>query len=474
MIGVLQAVMFAATLFVEQDLPGLEAGSRVFPYGREPANIRAEDVNRDGYNDLVLPGLVRLQIAGRYPDTGILRLPENGRFLASHIERDLFFGVDEKRIVCYRLAGNTWSLFWEAAHADSAGLGFRPIFEDIDGDGNVELLVPSNDSVVVYRLLRAALRAGQLDVYPPLRGKLDVPFDLWTRRDAPRLAASMSREFRLSLDGGSMSVHERLPAGAGITEHRVTLYRVDVDPVAGYSARVTGNFLGEGLPKEAMLCRMNKGPEPDFAGLRPVESRRAPWAQPITDVILRVDAASSTTVIRTKASPNHLTMADIDADGDRDLIAETNDLFSGGPREIMMRLASDKRIRHVVSVHVQDVEGQFDASARALLNVRLAFDEAAIEGGARWDAYRAGWLTSTHGDFDGDGRADIVIWDTPHRVSVFFNHEGIFERNADTTIPVSSGYERVCATDVDADGKTDVVLVPTAGGDTPPKVFFSR
>ncbi len=473
MIALLLAAAIGATTFVEQDLPGLEAGSRQFPSTLVPTNVKTVDINRDGQTDLILPNHVRLQTAGKFPDTARIRLPENAKFDAMHLENDVFYGCGDSRLACYRFFDGAWSLYWEATVPWERTTAATPIFQDIDGDGRAELLMPDAGALLVARLDRGVQVAGTLDIYPPRRAQTEPLHDLWQARLGPQSPASASRRFRLAFADSTVTVRETLEGGPGTLEYRRSSYQIDVTPEDEFSATQSAETERTAVARLLSPCVLNAGDAADFAGLRAAAAPSPPWSTPITDVLISVDGADRQT-IRTKALQSWVSLADFDADGDADLIVETSDFYDRPPREVMLSAASSRRLRHVVSVYVQEVDGHFSESRRELVRVVLRFDEPLAKGGPRWMTYRAGGLVATQGDFNGDRRSDVVVWDSPHRIAVYMNHEGLFRANEDFSFAIPDEYDRIEAVDVDRDGKSDIVVLPAASGDAPPKVFFSR
>lgn len=474
MIPLLQAALLGALTFVEQDVPGLAVGAPSFPALSTPSNTSMSDVNRDGQPDLILPRTVRLQIAGRFPDSGVVRHPENGEFTRIHVENDLFCGYGDARLVCYRFQGGAWSLFWEDKVSAEIDADTAPIFQDLDGDGHAEMLLPDEDRLLVFRLARGIIETGSLDVFPPKRLESIPVHDLWTSQAAPQVPATLNRRFRIAFSGARLTVHESLGGAPDLFEHRFVDYRVDTPQFGLVQAIHVGDRSFDLVPGYLAPCLLNTDEAVDFAGIRPARTASAPWSPPLHDIILAMGGQDERQVLRVKALSPHVTMADFDADGDVDVFVQSTKFLDAPPREVVMAIASQRRIDHTFSVHVHELGGRFSATPRLLLRTQIRFDRPLVSGDSRWTAYRAGALASPQGDFNGDGRADLVVWDNPNQLAVYVNHDGVFHATPDITLDVAGKLDRLVVTDVDLDGRSDIVLLPQSTEDRAPKVFFAR
>ena len=88
------------------------------------------------------------------------------------------------------------------------------------------------------------------------------------------------------------------------------------------------------------------------------------------------------------------------------------------------------------------------------------------------EAAARGQLASLHGDFNGDGRADLLLRERLDQVACYLCDEGGCARQPVFTVEVSPG-EAVVPADINGDGLADVVRVPEPGGG-PARVYLTE
>ncbi len=475
MIALLACIALGATHFVEQPLPGLSVSSRAFPAALARANTVTVDLNSDGATDLLLPSGVWLQKDGAFSRTTLVPLPEQDRRAAVHIEHGRLYAYADAHLRAYTFVAQAWQSEWEASLDLESGMqsAETPLFHDLDADGRAELILPVRTALRVFRMVPGAPAVGDLNVYPPVRPRLTPTANLWNSAPLRASADIAARDVHITLTSATVETRESLRVTNNAFDRRITAFSLTQSPEKNWSTTLISEAVYPALPENMIACHLRKEGPIAFAGARPLPANRLRLGQTITEVLLAIEPGTPIASLRTKSAPAHLAFADFDADGDFDLLAQSNTLESRPPREILMALASARRIRHEFFVHVQESSGRFDPRPRREFFVDLDLDGPALEGGPRWDAYRRGELTCSAGDFNGDGRADIAAWSTAGRIDVWLNHEGVFEKKADTNFQPGTG-RGFLPVDVDADGKTDLVILPETGAGEAVRVFFSR
>ncbi len=471
------ACFFAAGVvtFSEQPLPGLETGSRVFPAALATVNTRAADIDEDGLIDLVLPSGVWLRKGDLYPKAGAIALPDRRHFEVVYAENGRLYGCGTGEVACFSLYAQRWRNEWTVSlpSIHSPASTIQPLFHDVDGDGHAELVAPWYDTLLVHNLSDSAQLIAELDVYPPVRPRLESTNNLWTSRSSPPTGAIATRDFRIAFDGPSLTTRETIQAGDRRVEYRFVSYTLARNPDGLFSYPVSESWASAALPDVMLPYRSSRDGAIAFAGARPANVGPARLEDPLTEVLLASRSNPSPQIVRTKAPLAFLALADFDGDGDEDLLTQSNTLMSGPPREVLMRLASAHTVRHTFSVHVQDNDGRFNPRPRHTQSIDIDLDGPAIDDGPRWQAYRQGALTCASADFNADRRADIAAWFAPRRLGVWINQEGVFNKEPDAVLSISDGGGLALA-DVDRDGRADLVILPAPGTAAPPTVWFSR
>jgi hypothetical protein len=467
--------LLGAVIFVEQPLPGLEVGSRVFPAAVAMANTGPADLDGDGLKDLILPSGIWFQKNGGFPTTGQMPLPRQSASSVFRMEGGRLFEYSRGRLSCHSLLAGRWQLDWEAALALDPALqpADTPVFQDVDGDGRAELIVALKDYLRVFRLSADAPALGDLSVFPPPRPQLPPADNLWASMPRPAAGASATRDFRIVFENGALLTREALLVGDARIEHRFARYAIQQTPEGVFTAVSLEETNSAALPEIMAPCRVVREGPVAFAGARASGPGAFRLGATVLEVLLAPRADAPVQSLRTKSALPFLALADFDGDGDADLLTQSNTLDSGPPREVLMGLASARTIRHSFFVHVQDADNHFDPRPRQALTIDMDLGGPALEGGPRWQAYRQGLLTCSSADFTGDGRADIAAWTGPNRIGIWLNHEGVFEVSPDLVLVSAPGAGFVPA-DVDADGRADLVILPRHGAQSAPMVYFSR
>ncbi len=343
---------------------------------------------------------------------------------------------------------------------------------DLDGDGDLDLLVPSIAGPAVYL-------AGDDGLETDPRQRLRLPGDelsigAFSRRiyPIPRIAdvdgdgkpdlAAEDSQGRVHLlygdgDGRFAASHPGATCAEGATRLRATTNEgVERWQFDGFE--FLGDLDGDGRAEAALLTEIASGKKSLRAELK--EAKRP--HQRVAIHGLRADRTLEAEPRRTFEVVGHTGLAagpgsetlflDLDGDGRRELITFTLD-FS-----ILqaLRVLTTQRLGIGFEFHIwsQQADGSFSEVPDLDLTDKLKLDL----GNVRLDR-----LAHFGGDFDGDGRIDFVRVGDGRRVSIHRGAAGCrYPKKADLEILVDGGDLHpalVRVRDVDGDGRSDLQIV---------------
>jgi hypothetical protein len=475
--------MFPATLlllgsvtFLEQDLSGVREGW-VARVSSEAARIVCPaDLDGDGAVDLIFRDGVNFQRDGRFDSAPRIPLPDLGaRYDCDLWEADLYcrtvegLGIrrwDRKKgwvaIVNQKMAwppGAVVQADLAKGTADTAGsVDLTRFLYDMNGDKVPELVVPAEDGLHIYSRGKEGYKeSARLVVFPPPR-RINTPrAHLW-----PAAARQLSFPHERAhcvffVKGNELTVVAREEAGDDLLRWRTTRYRLD--PLRNYAiiSADTREELSGPLPHCAAPCRLNNDDVIDYAGAEWEETTSSMFPKPVLETVASTDGGKTLQVRRTLSFRPTCSFADIDGDGDHDMITERTGLFDGGIRETVARYMTSRRIRHEINVYHQTTDGFFPVTPELSYRFTIELDQPPYHDSDRFRRYLSGELVNVTGDFDGDGRRDLLVHDRPDRLVLHLGTGHTFSKGPAATVVVPSGCTWVVE-DVDADGRSDLLV----------------
>jgi hypothetical protein len=342
-----------------------------------------------------------------------------------------------------------------------------PLTTDVDGDGEVDLLLPVAGGLAVHLATPAGLATAAAAV-------LRVPLEERLPGDASHYRTGTLRNVPLpvpiDLDGDGLPEllfrnHDKrwneiraLPnLGGG-------RFGAPVDPLAGRDRDAEeevvwiGDF--DGLPGAELITQEELETESDSVRAELAEARR-PHSR------YRVHAIGSD--LRWRPEPQHeyelegyifgggeeiglpAGARDLDGDGRIDLVALTLDFSL--IQALRVVTARSLRLGIDFAPHCQSDAGGLRARADQDLGGRFTL---------RLDRLGVGQLSSFGGDFDGDGRADYLQLGRGRRVAVRLGRPGcVYSRATSTTFELAAepaDLALVRVVDLDDDGRSDLAV----------------
>ncbi|HNY85694.1 MAG TPA: VCBS repeat-containing protein [Candidatus Hydrogenedentes bacterium] len=464
--AVLGCALAGLTFLPPAEAPGLWAGGPKPLSGEPLTNYRPADLDGDGAPELVFADGVWFQRGGWFPGEGRVSLPEKLAGKTLDVFGGDLYGVGGGRLVAARWTGEAFEVLLDQpldTPMDDRG-GVSRFLHDLDGDGTPEMVCAEERGLQVFARRGDEYRpAGLLEVYPDLSLEEPPASMLWPK---PRRQLTFpARRLSCDVTCGDMTVAVLFPQpGPGgrpaYARRTHTLAQDGGIYVAAPSADVW-----RGRPVEPFLrpCRLNNDNIPDFAGTRLSHTRGRVLNAPVMECWATLDGGKTFAVRRSVCVPGFRPQGgfmDMDGDGLADLVTEGSPLFDGGARETAAHLTVRQTLPHTVRVYRQ-TPGGFSEEPSPVFQTELDL------GGSIWEQppalarYAAGHLVSYWGDFDGDGRRDVMARTGGTRVEVFLARDGAFAGKPDAVLPVAEEAQ-VSTADVNGDGCWDVVA-RTAG-----------
>lgn len=459
--AVLGLALAGLTFLPPEEAPGLWVGGPKPLSGEALTNYRPADLDGDGAPELLFADRVWFQRGGWFPTEARASLPKTLAGKTLDVFRDALYGLGNGRLAAARWTGEAFETLFDQAldgPMESRG-GVSRFLHDLDGDGVPEVVCAEERGLRIFARKGDAYRpAGLLPVYPDLSLEEPPASTLWPRPQ--RQLTFPARRLSCDVTCGAMTVAILFPrpGPGGRPAYARRTHPLSLDS-RGYTAEQAVD-VWNGRPVEPFLrpCRLNNDDIPDFAGVRMSHTRGRVLNAPVMEYWATLDGGKTFTVRRSVCVPGFRPQGgfmDMDGDGLADLVTEGSPLFDGGARETAAHLVTRHTLPHEVRVYPQTPEGFAEGPA-------LAFQTDLDLGGGIWEQppalarYAAGQLVQHWGDFNGDGRRDLLARKDGGRVEVFLARDGAFSRAADAVLSVPEDAQ-VSTADVNGDGCWDVV-----------------
>lgn len=456
-----------------QALPEVRIGP-VTPFtGLVETNFLHADLDGDGDLDLALPAGVRFQADGRFDADGLRPLPES----SGMVEADLFGGK-----LYYKTATgieiHAWSpegwrrelaqpLPWPGGddfHAGRNTPGKPPVFRrftsDLNEDGSPELIALDADGVHLYRRTGDAYGpAGTLAVFPTMVINRPGVQALWPADQRRVLLPEQQMSCRLVVEPMRLAVVSALEGAAGTARYRRDRIALEEQSDGHFAVRTTETELSGELAAHLRPCYLNGDDLLDYAGTHWEISETAASPVPIQEIWASVDGGKTFHVERAPAMQYfraQTAFADMDGDGDQDLIVEGTTLHVQGLRETMNQFLTRANVPHTIRI-VRQEQGAFVA-AGPTFHTEIILEAPPVSPGPMLARYQAGELVNLTGDFDGDGFHDLALRRRSDRIEVHLWREADgFQREPALSVTLSADADATVA-DIDADGRSDIVV----------------
>jgi len=297
---------------------------------------------------------------------------------------------------------------------------------------------------------------------------------IWPQTERRITLPSRAMSCRYTVDGPHLTVIVREDMPSHQVRFRATQYTMDVSAGFAIDTTSTRQEISEPLPAHLQPIRLNDDGILDYAGGDWHSSSASVLPTPIYETVATTDGGKTFQTIRSNAFGCARSFVDVNGDGNLDIIAESTGLFAGGIRESINRFLASREIRHRIDVYLQNSQGVFSTQAGLSAQLDILLDAPPVRETKRFLSYQTGYLTDLSGDFNKDGRKDLLAYDRPDRLAVYLNHENSFssEPDAEVTVPLDSEFSVV---DLDGDGCSDIIISwINETGATDSRVFLFR
>ncbi|HOV72425.1 MAG TPA: VCBS repeat-containing protein [Candidatus Hydrogenedentes bacterium] len=471
-----------ALVFEPQALP-VELSPPDSLTGQVSANFRLGDLDGNGEPDLLFPDRVFFQEGGHFQTDRPVPLYSAGDRACLDIRGDrLYFRtLDRLAVVCWR--EGAWhelrkqSMRWPAPGSeDGDGTVFDRFVHDLDRDGEPEIVLPDDDGLHIFRWNgKEYEESGSPVLFPPLRVASAPARELWPPQ-ARRIAFPM-REMtcRYLIEENRAIIVFREGMGDRLCRYHVVRYLLDPQRRLQPDSGPPDEWITEPMPNEMQPCRLGPDDQPAFAGGDWELSEASALPVPVFETRVTFDRGKTWQSFRSVSFRPQCLFVDADGDGCSDLVTETIGLLEGGIRESVNRFLGARRVEHEVAIRLQRNRA-FASRPDWRARFAIELDAPPVRNSEFFARYQAGELIDLTGDFDGDGRRDLLVQDRPGRLAVYPSGASGFAAEAVAFIAVESN-ARFAVNDVNGDGRSDIAVFPAQldrGDGLTAQVWFSR
>jgi hypothetical protein len=181
---------------------------------------------------------------------------------------------------------------------------------------------------------------------------------------------------------------------------------------------------------------------------------------PVWEVGACTDGGRTLQTVQSTWSRHGGRFVDVDGDGDLDRVLDRTGLFEGGLREMLNRALTRTSVTHELLVYRQDANGRFDDTPAFRWRGDIELGDLPWRRGDMVRAYFDGETINTIGDYNGDGRADLLVRDRPTRLAVHLAGGEGYSVEPDATIRIPRRILSINVIDVDGDRRSDVLVLP--------------
>lgn len=470
MIAAVLMLALHGAVFVEQDLD-IEVPRPHGPVSEK--YLRVVDMNGDGLKDLLQPTSLVLQVQGRFENENVHALPTfEGRGAADIWGGDLYVRLAATLSVL-RWKDGKWERILQQEIAfpreSPTGMGDDPdpsaqsplhhlerFLYDLDGDGRPEIVLPSADGLAVYARKGPFFVPAGILSYKSDPAVLPVEALLWpeARRRLSLPLVDYSHNFSIE-DNHLLLLRDRV-ADHTRGQSRWIAERYEIISDDDFSL-TEGTTLSQSEPVDGSIVFLNQDERVDFFTSEVSYDAEKATPTPTLTVRISTNGGASFDTIRNTSLSETPAFGDMNGDGRQDLIVDRTVLFDAGLRETFLRVMTRSQLEHEVRIHFQSETGSFAQSPDVTRTFTLELGKPIVQPSEMQQRYTGGRLFDFGGDFDGDGRNDVLVQDRPNRLSAYVMTDAGLSRKAYATV-YATEITSFGARDLDGDGRSDLVV----------------
>ncbi|GMV91368.1 MAG: hypothetical protein AMXMBFR82_11460 [Candidatus Hydrogenedentota bacterium] len=471
MIAAVLMVAIHSAVFVKQDL------DIQIPRSQEPVSdkyVRYVDLDRDGLNDILTRESLVPQVDGRFANDRVHPLPTfEGRGAADIWEGELYVRFASALSVL-RWKDGKWERILQQEIAfppeTPTGMGddrdpavqsplhhFERFLYDLDGDDRPEIVLPSENGLAVFARKGPFFAPAGVLRYNAQPAVLPMDALLWPEARRRIALPVVAFTHRFAIEGNHVLLLRDQIFDHMQGQSRWVLEQYDILSGEEYSLSADGTVLSESNPVRGLPVFLNKDEHVDFIADEVSYNTDKATPTPTFSVHVSTNGGRSFDTIRNTSLSTAPAFGDMNGDGRQDLIVDRTTLFDAGLRETFLRVMTRSQLEHEVRIHFQSKTGSFAQSPDVTRTFTLELGKPIVQPSPMQQRYTSGRLFDYRGDFDGDGRNDVLVQERPTRLSVYLMTDSGLSGKPYATVDSTEITDfGVC--DLDGDGRSDLVV----------------
>lgn len=481
MIAALPLFFLGALTFVGQDVT-----DELLPAYRQA------DVDRDGKVDLLLSSAIYLQRDGGFSQAGRVEFPETDSPHATDAEKplpycdtwnDTLYLCTAEQLFLFYWENGAWKgvlsqpMKWAGSFPESSmarqlrqeqqsqlRVRISGFLHDLNGDGIPEIVLAGQDGLHCYqRSGQGYAETAKLDMLTKMHSIPDFhpPEVLWPAQARSVVFSERAAACDYVIQGNQVTVLDREHIADGNVCYHVRQLSLDpaLKPVPGSEVE----SMTQAMPMHFGAARIDKDGHVVYAGVLREDRASSVISSSVCDYRFTVDGGKTFMGTRSSFFWTRDPFLDFDGDGTLDIGVETTMLLEGGVKEVVTRAMTAREVDGEIRIFLQKPAGTLPKEPSIVFRFARTMEQPLAFG--YWPPHFGQF--SLRGDFDGDGRRDLLLPETEDKTSVHLFDGKSFNKAAACSVSLTRW--AICeVADFDGDGRSDVFFQTYAlPGDEP-------